>query len=205
MLSALGLLLGLGGWLAPAEAQDSTRTAGWAVRLGWREPADTARARSAPADSPLEIALTLTGADSLRGFQVELRVLPLARSTAWSFEAAGGCDAAVLEGVVEGDAVAPAPWRGKVTISDARALEDSTGRLMVACAFNPELLDPAKTYTLCRLRLRPPGPLEGGACPGWDAGARIELKRVQVLLPQFVTALVEDLGPALEVSFRNAP
>lgn len=187
-----------------ADSADSTRTAGWSVRMGWREPSDTARVRSVAADAPLEIGLTLSGADSLQGFQVEVRVRSARPGGAWSFTKSGECAAAVLEALVEGEANAPAPWRGKLVVSDAKALEDSTSRLLVLCAFNPEPLEKKTTYTLCRLRLRPPSAEGKTACPGWDTGARLELLSATALLPGRREVPIRDLGPPLELALRSA-
>ncbi len=187
-----------------ARAEDSTSVASRRIRIHWHGQPDTARVLEASPEDVLQIVATISGADSLRGFEIHLRAVAAGESRAWTFtRSAEDCPPPVLEVTGEGSRAAPAPWRGKLVLSDARPKDDGSTGIVAMSAFHLEPLNPDSTYTLCRLRLVPPaGDAGTPACGGWDAGARLELAQAGVLLTGNREIWVTDLGPPLTVVLR---
>ena len=181
----LVLLLGLcGAGMATAKAAEIDPTEGWHLDLKWNHDNDAGRELVAGRDQPLVLAVVVTGADTLQGFQINVRI----RRTdevpggAWWFRDFDGCSRATYTVSAVGDTAAPAPWRDKIVISDARIQDDGTVFLRAAVAFRPEPLERDSTYTLCQVEFTPPLAKEDGKCPGWDGAASFELQSVKVLL-----------------------
>lgn len=189
---------------APAAAAPADSAGSPSVSLHWDDPSDTASVRVAAPGEPLQLVATLTGVDSIMGFQIEVRVHRGEASKAWRFEERDGCPAAQLETVAEGTTAVPAPWRSKLFLSDARAMEAGQSRLMALAAFHLEPVDAGAAYTLCRFKLQPPVSEEGG-CAGWDSDARFELVRVSYLHARRQEREVHVLGGPVELQVRTKP
>lgn len=196
---AVALLLSLCLSIPFSDAQEKAPlpvAPGSSVALHWRSPEDTTGVLQAAPGDLLEFVATVTGVDTIVGFQLEVRVHRDEASTTWRFAKQDECPAALLETVAEGSEKTPAPWRAKLLLSDARELQAGESRLMSIAAFHMEPLDAGAHYTLCRFRLTPP-PSQEGACPGWDSDARFELVRATFLDARRNELQVDQLGEML--------
>jgi hypothetical protein len=171
------------------------------VTLHWNDAEDTARVLEARPDQRLRVAVTITGIDTLIGYNLRFRLEPMTTppGTAWKFADDGGCRAATWLFTAEPDPKAPAPWPNKLLITDLKAAPDGTVWMLVAAAWDKQLLDPDSTYLLCHLDFDPPtAAAEGGACAGWDGPARIYCESGELAITTTEFSL-RRLGPAVTV------
>jgi hypothetical protein len=165
-------------------------TAGWALDLSWDTSQSARYVKLASAEDRLSLVCRLSGADSLQGFQVMLRIRAVGESPAgsWLFRDSLACGAATFEVDSRGDGGAAAPWTHKLVISDIRYGELSGAAvIIVAGAFDRAVLNPDSSYVLCNIDLTPPGMAVGdgsdAACGGWDSHAVCDIVAAEALLP----------------------
>lgn len=171
------------------------------VTLHWNDAQDTARVLEARPDQRLRVAVTITGIDTLIGYNLRFRLEPTSApaGSAWKFADEGGCRAATWLFSAEPDPKAPAPWPNKLLITDLKAAPDGTVWILVAAAWDKQILDADSTYLLCHLDFDPPvAAEEGGECAGWDGPARIYCESGEIAITTTEFSL-RRLGPAVTV------
>lgn len=164
--------------------------ADWDLDLSWDTSQSETDVKTASPGDPLNLVCRLSGADSLQGFQVLLRIRAVGNHSmgSWSFRDSSGCAAATFEVDSRGDAGAAAPWIKKLVMSDLRYGEETGAAvIVVAGAFDRAVLDPDSSYVLCNIHLVPPDTSPddhaGRECAGWDSPAIFDLVAAKVLLP----------------------
>jgi len=171
------------------------------VMLHWNDAGDTARVLEARSDQRLRVAVTITGIDTLIGYNLRFRLEPMSTppGSAWKFANEGGCRAATWLFTAEPDPKAPAPWPNKLLITDLKAAPDGTVWMLVAAAWDKQILHADSTYLLCHLDFDPPvAAEEGGECAGWDGPARIYCESGEIAITTTEFSL-RRLGPAVTV------
>jgi hypothetical protein len=203
LLSVVALSLSPKGVAAEDPSAAGSESVSPVVSIHWNTPEDTSSVHAAAPGDSLDLYVTITGVDTLMGFQVEVRVIRDEASTAWRFLAREDCPAALLDAVAEGTRTTPAPWRSKLFLSDARAMESGRSRLVAVSAFHEEPLDAGSSYTLCRFRLVPPR-TDDGSCVGWDSDARFEVSRAEYLHARRQQRTTENFGKPLTLRLQSA-
>lgn len=177
----IGLITSAVGEAAPADDP----TTGIALDLNWDTSDDPSFVKRAERTDPLRVICTVSGVDSLAGFQILLRIRGVGKSKtgAWLFRDSLGCSGAGYQADARRDPAAPAPWTQKLYLSELKyGGKSGAAVIIVAGTFDLAALDPDSRYNLCTIDLTPPGAMEAGECGGWDSPAVLDLVGAKVLL-----------------------